>query len=39
MGGRGASSGKGRIKSVGGGGNFSPIDIENTNLSKKQLTT
>ena len=37
MGGRGASSGKGRIKSVGGGGNFSPVDIENTKLSDKQL--
>lgn len=33
FGGRGASSGK----RVSGGGGFSPIDIENTNLSDKQL--
>ena len=33
FGGRGASSGK----RVSGGGSFSPVDIENTNLSGKQL--
>ena len=38
MGGRGASSGKAKVGMRGGGGNFSPIDTENTNLSKKQLT-
>lgn len=37
MGGRGASSGKAKGGKRGSIGNFSPIDIENTNLSDKQL--
>ena len=37
MGGRGASSGKAKVGMRGGGGNFSPVDIENTKLSDKQL--
>ena len=39
FGGRGASSGRAGGGMRGGGGSFSPIDTENTNLSKKQLTT